>query len=100
MLASNRKSENAVQTVQLMDRRPTRPSKVKQRITHQAFDHRCPLSATLQQTVKFQVSTLANRAAWSINRAMGRWDILQQTLTHIRRMPKATHNTLNNVSRR
>jgi hypothetical protein len=84
--------------VRLMGKRPIKHSKVKERITHLVFDHLFHLSATLQQMAKFQVSTLASRAAWSINRAMVKWAILQQTPTHIRPTLKATHNMLSNVS--
>ena len=84
--------------VRLMGNRPIKHSKLKERITHLAFDHLFHLSATLQQMAKFPVSTLASRAAWSINRAMAKWAILQRTPTHIRPTLKATHNMLNNVS--
>jgi hypothetical protein len=85
-----------VRMVRLMANHLIRHSKVKPHITHLAFDRLFHLSATLQRTVKSQVSTLASRAAWSTNRAMARWAILQQTRTHTRRMLKETHNMLNN----
>jgi len=84
--------------VRLTGNRPIKHSKAKERTTHLAFDHLFHLLVTLQQMAKFRVSTLASRVAWSINRAMVKWAILQQTLTHIRPTLKATHNMLNNVS--
>jgi hypothetical protein len=98
MHGSSRKSESVVRMVRLMGNRPIKHNKVKQRIIHLVFDHLFHLSATLLQMAKFPVSTPASRAAWSINRAMVKWAILQQTPTHIRPTLKATHNTLNNVS--
>ena len=98
MRGSSRKSESGVRMVRLMGNRPIKHNKVKERITHLAFDHLFHPSATLLQMAKFPVSTLVSRAAWSINRAMVKWAILQQTPTHIRPTLKATHNMLNNVS--
>jgi hypothetical protein len=98
MRGSSRKSESGVRMVRLMANRPIKHNKVKERITHLAFDHLFHPSATLLQMAKFPVSTLVSRAAWSINRAMVKWAILQQTPTHIRPTLKATHNMLNNVS--
>lgn len=84
--------------VRLMAKHPTRHSRVKQHITHLVLDPLFPLLAMLQQTVKFPVSTLANKAAWSTSRATVRWAILQPTLTPTHPMHKATHNMLSNVS--
>jgi len=94
MHARLRKSENAVRTVRLMDNQPTLPNKGSQRIIQLAHDISHP-SATLLQMVKFQVSTLVRRAAWSTNRATAKWATLQRTI-RIHHMRKATHNTPNN----